>query len=71
MAGGMNAGTSSLPVRWANNQGGFTVASENPVYVLGDYNSNVSDPFWTGGAGTTPHSAAAIIADAVTLLSLN
>ncbi len=24
--------------------GGFTVASENPVYVLGDYNSNAADP---------------------------
>jgi hypothetical protein len=27
--------------------GGFTVASENPVYVLGDYNSNPADTVWT------------------------
>ena len=69
VAGGMNAGTSYLPVRPDNQQGGFTVASENPVYVQGNYNSGPTDPFWGGGAGTTPHSAAAIIADAVTLLS--
>ena len=68
--GGMSAGAVSyLPVRWDNNSGGFTVASENPVYVQGNYNSSSADPFWTGGANTTPHSAAAIIADAVTLLS--
>ncbi len=40
---------------------GFTVASENPVYVQGDYNANSG----FGGA----HSYAAVIADAVTLLS--
>jgi Tfp pilus assembly protein PilX len=69
--GGMNAGgTSYLPVRWDNNQGGFTVASENPVYVNGNYNSSSADPFWTNNANnTTPHAAAAIIADAVTVLS--
>jgi Tfp pilus assembly protein PilX len=70
--GGMSAtGTSYLPVRWDNNGGGFTVASENPVYVQGNYNSSAADPFWTAGTTTTPHSAAAIIADAVTLLSNN
>jgi hypothetical protein len=70
--GGMNAaGTSYLPVRWDTNNGGFTVASENPVYVQGDYNSGVTDPFWGGGTNATPHSAAAIIADAVTVLSNN
>src|SRR5262249_22803457 len=53
VAAGMNAGTSYLPVRWDNNQGGFTVASENPVYVQGNYNSAASDPFWGGGANTT------------------
>ena len=53
--------------------GGFTVASENPVYIQGNYNTNGSDPFW--GTATnptptqTPHSAAAIIADSVTVLS--
>ena len=63
----------NLPVRSDNGQGGFTVVSENPVYVLGDYNSNAGDPFW--GNPTTkadiPHAAAAIIADSVTLLSNN
>jgi len=71
VAGGMNAGTSYLPVRPDNNQGGFTVASENPVYVAGDYNSGVSDPFWGGGSNNTPHAAAAILADTVTVLSNN
>jgi hypothetical protein len=67
--------------------GGFTVASENPVYVLGNYNSNCPasgggapctpgnanyDPTWTNSAASEPvHSAAAIIADAVTMLSNN
>jgi len=72
--GGMNAGVSYLPVRPDNSQGGFTVASENPVYVYGNYNSNNSDPFWGTANNATPtqptqHAAASIIADAVTLLS--
>jgi hypothetical protein len=70
--GGMNAGTSYLPhpISPATSGNGFTVSSEEPVYVWGDYNSGKSDPFWpSGGTPTTPHSAAAIIADAVTLLS--
>lgn len=64
--GGMNAAaTSYLPTP------GFTVVSEEPVYVWGDYNTSIVDPFWAtnGTNNTTPHSAAAIIADAVTLLS--
>ena len=71
VAGGMNGGVSYLPVRPDNNQGGFTVASENPVYVLGNYNTGVSDPYWTGGTNNTPHAAASIIADSVTVLSNN
>ena len=70
--GGMSAGAVSyLPHPATGNYGdGFTVASEEPVYVYGDYNSGVNDPFWpSGGNATTPHSAAAIIADTVTLLS--
>ena len=63
VGGGMNAGTSYLPMP------GFTVASENPVYVQGDYNTGSSDPYWTGGTNATPHSSASIIADAVTVLS--
>jgi hypothetical protein len=50
--------------------GGFTVASENPVYILGDYNSSAADPMWLTPAGAEPaHAAAGIIADAVTALS--
>ncbi len=69
VGGGMNAGVSYLPVRPDNGLGGFTVASENPVYVQGNYNSGPSDPMWGGGSNTTPHAAAAIIADTVTVLS--
>jgi hypothetical protein len=63
----------NLPVRPDNALGGFTVASENPVYVLGDYNSNAGDPFWgnPSGAADINHAAAAVIADSVTLLSRN
>jgi hypothetical protein len=71
--GGMDAfGNSYLPhpIAPATSGNGFTVASEEPVYVYGDYNTGANDPFWPSGANpTTPHSAAAIIADAVTLLS--
>lgn len=50
--------------------GGFTLASENPVYVLGDYNSNSTDTVWnTPPVDLTGHSAASVIADAVTFLS--
>lgn len=53
--------------------GGFTVASENPVYIQGDYNTSAADPFWgtaTANPPTqTPHSAAAVIADSVMVLS--
>ncbi len=52
----------NLPTRGDNDAGGFTVASENPVYVLGDYNASAA-------GYTDPHAAAAVIADAVTLLS--
>jgi hypothetical protein len=40
---------------------GFSVGSENPVYVQGDYNADA-------GFGD-PHSSAAIVADSVTFLS--
>jgi len=71
--GGMDSsGNSYLPHPVAPATGdGFTIAAEEPVYVYGDYNSGSADPFFTtsGANATTPHSAAAIIADAVTLLS--
>ena len=45
---------------------GLTIASENPVYIQGDYNAN------SGGNGLSdPHVATSVIADAVTLLSNN
>ena len=47
--------------------GGFTVASENPVYVWGDYNASTSD----GAFVDASHAPAAVIADSVTLLSRN
>jgi hypothetical protein len=61
--GGEIGSTSQLPLP------GFTVGSENPVYVLGPYNSTNADTIWTTGSDTGTHSAAAVIADAVTLLS--
>ncbi len=71
--GGMNSSATSYlphPISPATYGNGFTVGSEEPVYVLGDYNSGSADPFWPSGANpATPHSAAAIIADSVTLLS--
>jgi PilX N-terminal len=72
--GGMdNSGNSFVPPTNGNlaaNGNGFTVGSEEPVYVWGNYNTASSDPFWPSeNTLTTPHSAAAIIADAVTLLS--
>ena len=72
--GGMDgAGNSYLPqpIAPATSGNGFTVVSEEPVYVYGDYNSGSADPFFPsqGVNTTTPHSAAAIIADSVTLLS--
>lgn len=49
--------------------GGFTVATENPVYVLGDYNANTANGF--NDAGSQCHVPASVMADAVTLLSDN
>jgi hypothetical protein len=55
--------------------GGFTVASENPVYIQDDYNSNAADSAgWVGDTtafqgDVAGHAAAAVIADTVTLLS--
>jgi hypothetical protein len=63
----------NVPVRPDNGLGGFTVAAENPVYVMGNYNSNAGDPFWANPstAADINHAAAAMIADSVTLLSNN
>lgn len=62
----------NVPVRSDNGTGGFTVASENPVYIQGDYNSSVADPTWTNPNAAEPaHAAAGVLADAVTMLSNN
>jgi len=56
----------NLPVRWDSSPvggGGFTLASENPAYILGDYNASVAAQF------TGAHASAAVVADFVTLLS--
>lgn len=60
----VNGARGQLP---ANGLQGLTVASENPVYVQGNYNADA------GGFGPTGdgHVSAAVIADAVTLLSNN
>ena len=55
------AGVSSMPAI------GFTVASENPVYVQGNYNAS-NDPV---ANPTEAHVPASVIADAVTILSNN
>ncbi len=61
----------SLPTK-PDGTGGFTVASENPVYIQGDYNTSSADPTWNSTTAAEPaHAAAAIIADAVTVLSNN
>jgi len=59
----VNGSLGNLPEK-ADGTGGFTVGSENPVYVQGNYNAN--DVGY--GAG---NANAAVIADAVTLLSNN
>jgi hypothetical protein len=52
----------NLPTRADNGLGGFTLAAEEPAYILGNYNAN--------GAGFgDPHAEAAVLGDTVTLLS--
>jgi hypothetical protein len=46
-------------------QNGLTVASQNPVYIQGNYNTALTGP------GGTNHPPAAVLADAVTVLSNN
>lgn len=74
--GGMSTGgISFVPPTNGNtvvNGIGFTVASEEPVYIYGNYNTGPADPFWPSEntlGGSTTHSAAAVLADTVTLLS--
>jgi Tfp pilus assembly protein PilX len=60
----VNGGLDSLPAK-PDGTGGFTVASENPVYIQGNYNADSS------GFTTTDNVNASVIADSVTLLSNN
>jgi hypothetical protein len=54
--GGIASGVNKLPTS------GLTIATENPAYVQGNYNATTS-------ATADPHVPAAIVADAITLLS--
>jgi hypothetical protein len=49
--------------------GGFSVASENPIYVQGDYNASVTNGF--SDVSGKCHVPSAVMGDAVTLLSNN
>ena len=60
--GNPNATTSNLPAP------GLTVASENPVYVQGNYNATAGSVA-NGVEPNETHMAAAILADSVSLLS--
>ena len=57
----VNGALGNLPTK-PDNTGGFTVASENIVYIVGNYNADDS------GFGD-PHAAASVIGDAVSFLS--
>jgi hypothetical protein len=67
-----NGTLGNLPINFPTGGGGFTVASEEPAYILGNYNANDASlslvpPVSLGD----PHASAAVIADTVTLLSRN
>jgi len=66
----VNGGLNQLP---SNGPQGLTVASENPVYVQGNYNACglPTASCNSNGFNGSNHRSAAIIADAVTLLSRN
>ncbi len=53
---------------------GFTVATQNPIYIQGNYNVTINSNAWALTLGSTTNGAsvpAAILADAVTILSPN
>jgi hypothetical protein len=69
----VNGGQGQLPAVGAQ---GLTIAAENPVYVQGNFNAcgNMTADCAANGFGNAPgvdHVSAAVIADAVTLLSRN
>lgn len=61
----INGSLGNLPTNFSAGGGGFTVASEEPTYVVGNYNASDAAGFGS------PHASAAVIADTVTLLSKN
>ena len=64
----VNGSSNHLPVDSNGNPVGITIASEQPVYLQGNYNADSTNgKNW--GAAAYKHSSAAVIADAVTLLS--
>ena len=60
-----NGTLGNLPINFPAGTGGFTVASEEPAYILGNYNASDAAGFGD------PHASSAVIADTVTLLSKN
>jgi hypothetical protein len=69
-----NGTLGNLPINFAAGTGGFTVASEEPAYILGNYNANDASPVPPIGIYQPlgdPHASSAVIADTVTLLSKN
>ena len=69
-----NGTLGNLPINFAASTGGFTVASEEPAYILGNYNANDASPVPPLGVWKSlgdPHASSAVIADTVTLLSKN
>jgi len=65
------ASLAGCPAATVATQGGFTVTSEDPVYVQGDYNASVAEGFADDTVNNHCHVPAAVIGDAVTLLSNN
>lgn len=64
----VNGSLGHLPLK-PDGTGGTTIASENSVYVQGNYNANNAG--FGASSGGVNEAAAAVIADAVTLLSVS
>jgi hypothetical protein len=60
----VNGSLITLPLCPGNVSCGLTIATENPAYIQGDYNSNS-----TGNGFNDPNVAASVVADAFTFLS--
>ena len=55
----------------ANNNYGFSIATKNPIYTVGNYNVQTSAGTATGTTNTTYTVPAALMADSITILSSN